>query len=419
MIRSTTRRFSLSLRAPVVPTLLAAAALLCGQASLRADTTESIWSGTTSSDWSIPSNWGAAGVPSATVSAEFNSAFTNQPNLSGSSTAQGIWVTGSTTTGVSGLTDIGSTTNQTLAITGTATLNGRLNTGILLDGSANNNLTLDSSITTTTISNTTSFLVDNTGTLTIAGALNLNGKTLTIAGVNPVGGPYAAGNVVISGNIGNSTGTGVLTMNGPETLRLSGNNTFNGGTNLNTGTLLINSSTALGTGAFTIGLAQATNGNTGLPVPIIDNTSSGAVSMTSPSSIIINNNFEFAGTKDLNFGVGITMNNDSAIYDPTSGSNLIFSGTETSSRNLWKAGRRQSGRQQREQRLHAQYRRVYRRQLRKPGRHVSSERRRHVHECEQLECLRQQHDHDRRHGHEPWQPNYLRPRSLAERIDNL
>ena len=336
MSRSTTRQFSTSSRVAVCAALVAALLLVLGHSALAADTTESIWSGTTSSDWSASGNWGAAGVPSTTVSAEFNSVFTNQPNLSASSTAQGIWDTGSTTTGVSGLTDIGSTTNQTLAITGTATLDGFANAGILLDGSGNNNLTLDSTIGGVTVSNSTSFLVNNTGTLTIGSGLTITtGKVLTIGGTN------RAGTVRISGSIANTTGS--ITMNGADTLILSGSsNQFTGGVTLSAvslngtavagtlpGTLDINSATALGvttsgtTGVFTIGVNNVQ----------VDNTSgNNSLDVTNNNPIALNANFIFKGSNSLDLGAGtVTLGGTRSIKvaQNTLTMDGTFSGTQT------------------------------------------------------------------------------------------
>ena len=220
---------------------LTAAMLLLGPAA-RADTTESIWTGTTSTDWSNSANWGN-GVPSSTIGAEFNSAFTNQPTLTASSTAQGLWVTGATlTTGASGATTIGAASAENLAITGTATLDGLSNVGILLDGTGNNNLTIGSSVATT-IAGSTSFLVNNAGTLTIQGGLTISaGSTLTIGGTNSLG------SVLISGPIANTTGA--LTMAGAGTLTLSGSDAYTGPTTISAGVLNLD---------FTAGGAPASN----------------------------------------------------------------------------------------------------------------------------------------------------------------
>src|SRR5689334_21313022 len=93
--------------------LLLAAILVHALAlTLPADTTESFWNATTSA-WSTSTNWTTNTLPSSTVSAVFNTAFSNQPTLSAAVTAQGIWVTGSNPTGVAGLTLIDATAPQT------------------------------------------------------------------------------------------------------------------------------------------------------------------------------------------------------------------------------------------------------------------------------------------------------------------
>ena len=75
------------------------------------------------------------------------------------------------------------------------------------------------------------------------GTINNNGggaSTLTI-GMNNGGGTY-------SGVISNGTGTIALVKNGTGTETLSGNNSYSGGTTINSGTIVAGSSTPLGTG---------------------------------------------------------------------------------------------------------------------------------------------------------------------------
>ena len=112
-----------------------------------------------------------------------------------------------------------------------------------------------------------------------------------------------AGTWTISGN---STYTGQTTVTGTATLTLSGDNSgMLGGVVLSTNTsnnprLNINSATALGTGVLNFGGGAATD------VVRIDNTSAGAVTVSTANAITMNRNFTFVGTRDLNLGTGVT-----------------------------------------------------------------------------------------------------------------
>ncbi len=106
--------------------------------------------------------------------------------------------------------------------------------------------------------------VNGVGNNFILGGIALSstntGRNSTIAG---------SANVTISGPITNGgTGAGSLTFSGTGMLTLNGNNTYTGGTTLNSGTLNINTATAIGTGAFTIAGG------------VIDNTSGSALTLT-------------------------------------------------------------------------------------------------------------------------------------------
>lgn len=209
-----------------------------------------------------------------------------------------------------------------------------MTTGVLLDGVANNSLTLDASISSISLTNSTSFLVNNAGTLAVAGGLNLNGKTLTIGGtaVPGNGGSNAPGNINFGGSISNSTGTGALTMSGPGTLTLGAANTYNGTTTLNGGTVKINNGAAFGTGAVTIGAANNLT-------PVVLDNNAATTALTNNNAINLNGSFIFAGTNDLNLGAGaVTMNGARTIVTPTAGRTLTIGGTDTSSQTLNKAG---------------------------------------------------------------------------------
>ena len=86
---------------------------------------------------------------------------------------------------------------------------------------------------------------------------------------------------------------------GGGTAILAGANTYTGNTALNSGTLDVNSTTALGTVASTLTLAGG----------VIDNTSGGSITLANNQPITISNSFAYstsAGTagNNLNLGTG-------------------------------------------------------------------------------------------------------------------
>ena len=194
----------------------------------------STWNGTTA-NWGTGANWNG-GLPTSTQAALFNSAFTSEPDLSGTNyTAQGLWLA----TGAGQSVTLDSTPSAaTLTITGNATLGtgNQTNAGILLDDSANHSLTLNPNVGVT-LSNSTGFYVNNAGTLTLDGTLNLNGITLTLGGNN------AAGNTVINGNI--SADSGAITVNTTGSVILAGSNSYTGATTLTSGTLILKNQNAV------------------------------------------------------------------------------------------------------------------------------------------------------------------------------
>ncbi len=130
------------------------------------------------------------------------------------------------------------------------------------------------------IAGTTALLKNGTGSLTINSSNSYTGGTT----VN-------AGSLVMAGN--NNFGAGGVTINGASAT-LSGTNTYTGNTTLNGGSLNINSASAIGSGTLTI---SATGGT-------IDNSSAGAVTLSTNNPQNWNGDFTFTGTKDLNLGTG-------------------------------------------------------------------------------------------------------------------
>ncbi len=198
--------------------------------------------------------------------------------------------------------------------------------GIIQDGSGSLSLTkngtgiltlsgVNTYTGTTTISSGTLEVaavgaIPNVSAVTDNGTLDLAGNNTTIgslAGSGTVTSSVAGAvtlttgdntSTIFSGIIQNGSGTVALTKNGNGSFTLSGNNTFSGTTTLSTGTLNINSATAIGSGTFII------NGGT-----IIDNTSGGAIILSNNNPQNWNGDFAFIGTQNLNLGTGaISMN---------------------------------------------------------------------------------------------------------------
>lgn len=156
-----------------------------------------------------------------------------------------------------------------------------------------------------------------TGAVTLGASrqLTVNGANLTVGGV-------------ISGS-GFS-----LTKAGAGNLVLGGANAYSGGTTLSEGTLTLNNSgssgttSAIGTGTFTIA------GGT------LDNTSGSAVTLSTNNAQSWNGDFAFTGTNDLNLGTGAVTMNANRIVTVNSG-NLTVGGAisgSTASFSLTKAG---------------------------------------------------------------------------------
>jgi autotransporter-associated beta strand protein len=126
-------------------------------------------------------------------------------------------------------------------------------------------------------------------------SLNLGGGAVTMNASRTV--TVVSNNLTVGGPISGATFS--LTKAGGGALTLAGNNTFSGGFTLSGATagsqVNINSTTALGTGTFTIN-----SGDSG----IIDNTSGSALTLSANNPQTWNNNFTFAGSSDLNLGAG-------------------------------------------------------------------------------------------------------------------
>jgi fibronectin-binding autotransporter adhesin len=129
--------------------------------------------------------------------------------------------------------------------------NGPVGTGTLTLNGGTLSSDVGDFITTRSIANAITFGGDVTfGTNTNFGALALSGAG-TLTGTRTL--TFVA-DVTYSGNIGESGGSFGIVKNGSGTLKLSGFNTYSGGTTVNAGLLWLNTSSALGSssGALTV-----------------------------------------------------------------------------------------------------------------------------------------------------------------------
>jgi autotransporter-associated beta strand protein len=188
------------------------------------------------------------------------------------------------------------------------------------------------------------------GTLTLTGGNTYTGTTTITAGGLQIGNGGTTGSLSTSSTITNNGvltfnrsnnlaqgtdftstaigGSGSLAQSGTGNLTLSSANTYSGGTTLNSGTLVLNNSTAIGTGALTI------NGGT------LNNTSGTSITLTSNNTQNWNANFAFAGTNDLNLGTGTVAlgNSASRTITLTSGNLTVGGVISGASSSLTKAG---------------------------------------------------------------------------------
>ena len=162
--------------------------------------TDRSWSGSSNTTWNTGGNWVGGNAPSAGDNALFDSAFSNQPNLTGNTSVGGIWMKGSVGQDV---TISGGA--FTLTLNGN-TINGTAGLGILIDSTDAYKLTINCGLK---VGNNQSWTNNSSSLLTISGAVNVNNKILIIDGT---------GDTTISGVVSN---TGVLSKAGTGTLTLS------------------------------------------------------------------------------------------------------------------------------------------------------------------------------------------------------
>jgi len=177
-----------------------------------------------------------------------------------------------------------------------------------------------------------------TGAVTIigTGTLELNGYNLTIGSLTATGAAVinnsGVSKTLTIGNGSTSSYTGIIAgiiaviKTGAGSLTLSGANTFSEGLTLSAGTLNINSQSAIGTGIFTI------SGG------VIDNTSSGSITLSTDNLMNFNADFTFTGTQNLNLGYGTITLSASRTITTTAKELILNGGIDHSGYNLTKAG---------------------------------------------------------------------------------
>src|SRR6266446_8172877 len=184
--------------------------------------TDRHWTGATNTTWSTSTNWDTLPPGGTTDNAVFDGTFTNnnQPNLTATTTAGGLWMTGNVGQNVtiSGLT---------LTLQGN-TINGTAGLGILMDNANAFTLTITAPVK---VGGAQTWRNNSGNLLTIgAGGVDANGKALTVDG---------SGNTTISGVVSDGKGGAPTTKAGSGTLTLSGTNTFGGALTIQSGTLSI------------------------------------------------------------------------------------------------------------------------------------------------------------------------------------
>ena len=165
-----------------------------------------------------------------------------------------------------------------------------------------------------TNSSATTALIANGGNALAFGVLDLGSHTVLFnisSGTVPSGGPDLSVTAVMADGGLEKAGTGIISLSGP--------NTYTGGTMLDAGSFDINSSTAIGTGFFTINGSNTT----------IDNTSGSPITLANNNQFnLTNGDLTFTGSNDLNLGTGIMVmtNADRTVSITNSSATLTVGG---------------------------------------------------------------------------------------------
>lgn len=230
------------------------------------------WTGTVSNVWSNAGNWTAGGPPTGAQIATFDANFTgaNQPQIQAATAVGELHMA----TGVTQNVTISASAANIL------TINGVAGTGILIDNA--NAFTLD--ITARVALGNTQTWTNNSGNL-----FTVSGATVAFTGNNDVLTVNGTGDTFISATITGGMGT-ALVKGDSGTLTLAGDNsTYQGGTTVNGGTLLVNNTAGSGTGSGAVTVnTTGTLGGTGII--------SGAVTVSAGGNIAPGNGGNNTGT---------------------------------------------------------------------------------------------------------------------------
>ncbi len=246
------------------------------------------WTGSVSGLWTVPGNWNSGLVPVSGVTALFNRQSTNTL-ISLGGAAQPIGSIKFDTAACAAYT-LGAVSGDAfkfdasgkVIVTNTVVTAQTFNAAIQTQGAL-------------TITN------NGTGGLTFNGALTLSGGTAGLLTLSGTGTTSYAGNI--------STGVNSVLVQGPGAVILSGTNSYNGGVTISSGTLNINSDSALG----------AANGAVNLNGGTLQFALGATVALNSARSIVLG-----GGTFDTNAG-----------SDAVNG---VISGTSQATSNLIKTG---------------------------------------------------------------------------------
>jgi autotransporter-associated beta strand protein len=229
------------------------------------------------------------------------------------------------------------TIGQGVVQLGNGAASGTLGTSVILD---NSQLVLQEPGNGTlgnAVSGTGTLIQTGTGILTLTGANSYSGGTIINGGSVQIGSGGTIGNGNVTDNTaltfnnnspsnivtGIVSGAGTLTILGGGTVSLTGNNTYSGGTFVNSGTLLANNTTGSGTGSGSVtvynGGTLSGNGIIGSPVEI---QNGGVFSPGNSTGLLtINGNFIADSGSLLDFSLG--SNSDEAAIS----GNLTLNGT--------------------------------------------------------------------------------------------
>jgi fibronectin-binding autotransporter adhesin len=274
------------------------------------------WVGNTSGNWGTAANWNPAAVPANTTILYFGFGnTTGNSSITMNGTIGGVASPGR---GPAVLTfnsaqDF-SIYNGTLLFQQHGT--GADGMGVFITGNTGN-VTITTAIGEAGSKNDDIILQNNgSGLLTLAanatvgvttGNIDLLQEALIVNG----SGRTVISNNITGDNLGPSTNFNPTPLNfqaaGSGTVTLSGINTYTGFSEMDAGTLNLNSSTALGGNATAVGTFIITGGT-------LDNTSGSAITLANNNSQSWYGDYSFAGTNDLNMGNGsVSLNNSIGI----------------------------------------------------------------------------------------------------------